>query len=73
MAAAMGEGLASVGRQASEAQARCDKGNGLNEAEANYCKHCGTALGKTVRCPVCDELNDPDARFGDASGKAMPA
>jgi ribosomal protein L40E len=75
MASALGEGL-SAGMHAgpsgqSGVTVRCSKCNELNEDDANFCHHCGTALKKTVLCPHCQEKNDPDARFCDNCGKPL--
>lgn len=73
IANAVGEGLAAANAGAKQIVVRCHKCNADNEAEARFCKGCGTPLAKTRPCPACNELNDPDARFCDHCGKPLTA
>lgn len=73
LATAVGEGLAAAGSGAKQVLVRCHKCNVTNEADAKFCKSCGTGLAKTAPCRACNELNDPDARFCDHCGKPLTA
>jgi len=71
VAAAIGEGISSSCNDHEVQVVRCHKCNEKNEAEANYCKSCGSPLSKPVICSKCGELNDPDAHFCDNCGQAV--
>jgi Double zinc ribbon len=71
VAAAVGEGLRAGAPSQHVPVARCNTCNSDNDASANFCKGCGTALAKAKPCASCSELNDPNARFCDQCGKAM--
>ncbi len=71
VAAAVGEGISSSYTGPHVQVVRCHKCNENNEASANYCKSCGSSLGKSVVCSKCGERNDPDARFCDNCGQQM--
>jgi len=78
IAAAVGAGLRegqeherSDGAGAPEALPRCERCDQANDADATFCKHCGTALAKPERCSDCGEVNDPDANFCDGCGRPL--
>jgi len=71
VAAAVGEGLRAGGPSQHVPVVRCHTCNSDNDASANFCNGCGTALTKTKPCASCSELNDPNARFCNQCGKAM--
>lgn len=71
VASAIGEGLASARSDSEMLVVRCHKCNANNDADANFCQGCGTALAKTIACPQCKELNDPDAKFCDNCGEPV--
>ena len=71
VAAAVAEGL----REGSAAEApqtrHCPKCQLENEAAANFCKSCGTPLGKTRPCSGCGGKNDPDAKYCSCCGTPL--
>lgn len=72
VATAVGEGLGAARGGERVEVVRCHKCNATNDADASFCKACGTPLVKSRPCPSCHELNDPDARFCDRCGKPIP-
>lgn len=42
-----------------------------NDADANFCDQCGSALAATYGCPKCHTENAADARFCDSCGTAL--
>jgi hypothetical protein len=72
VAAAVGEGLRSLGAS-SGAAVRCPPCNHVNAADAEFCDACGHALAGTGAGPACDEFNDPDGRFCDHCGLEIHA
>lgn len=42
-----------------------------NDADARFCKACGSEISGPYACPACGEPADPDANFCDACGKAL--
>ena len=71
LATAVGDGLRSSGFADPSRIVRCHKCNSDNDAVANFCSGCGSALRKSKECSNCHELNDPDARFCDNCGQAI--
>jgi len=72
LASAVGEGFRDNSGPSEEMRVvRCYKCNTDNEADAKYCKNCGSPLSRSKPCSNCGELNDPDARFCDNCGKAI--
>jgi membrane protease subunit (stomatin/prohibitin family) len=66
LATAVGEGLRGSG-----ARLRCPKCGQSNDADAKFCRNCGTGLG--TACPSCGHLNEAEASFCDTCGKAISA
>lgn len=68
LAGAIRDGLA-----ADESSAlSCPKCQATNEADANFCSHCGAELPRERSCPACSAANAANARFCDQCGKALP-
>ncbi|RME75589.1 MAG: zinc ribbon domain-containing protein [Planctomycetota bacterium] len=42
-----------------------------NDADARFCKRCGTALESALACARCGAANEPDARFCTDCGAAL--
>ena len=68
LAEAVGEGLGVRNAAAAAVRAGCPKCRHENEADAQFCSHCGAALPRTVLCAACRHPNAPDARFCDRCG-----
>jgi hypothetical protein len=64
MATAVGQGLQGRG-----AQAQCAKCGQSNDADARFCRNCGTGL--SMACPACGHDNESAAKFCDACGKPL--
>ena len=83
IASAVGEGLRSGGSALSGAAgvpgasgapapvARCRGCDAENDADARFCKACGSVITKGAPCSGCGEVNAPDARYCDNCGKAL--
>jgi membrane protease subunit (stomatin/prohibitin family) len=72
VAAAVSEGLREGTALKVEARSRiCPKCQTENEALANFCKSCGSPMGKTRPCAGCNEMNDQDARFCSHCGQPL--
>jgi len=70
VAQAVTEGVM-AGKSGVGIQVKCPKCNEANDADAKFCKECGTPLGRTKPCPSCRELNDHSAKFCDHCGNAL--
>jgi hypothetical protein len=62
VASAVGAGLAAGLKGVAAPQAACPTCGQANEADAQFCKHCGAAIGGKP-CPACKGTNPADARF----------
>ena len=71
VAGAIGDGLRS-GPAGERSAVACPSCRADNEADASFCKSCGSALGKVKPCPNCGHDNDADARFCNTCGKPIP-
>lgn len=68
VASAVAAGLAAGAGNAGLA-ASCPKCGGSNDANAKFCKQCGSPLSTT--CPSCGRANDADAKFCDHCGAGL--
>lgn len=47
---------------------KCPKCQLENRDEANFCRSCGTPIGRDIFCPNCEASNHSDSRFCEKSG-----
>lgn len=72
VAAAVSAGLREGTVLKAEAGSRsCPKCQTENEALANFCKSCGSPMGKTRPCAGCGGMNDLDAKFCSHCGQPL--
>lgn len=72
VAAAIAQGLRDGAvAEGPQATRHCPKCQAENEATANFCKGCGTPLGKTLPCASCGGKNDPDAKYCNCCGTPL--
>ncbi len=65
VATALGEGFAAA---KSTHATRCQKCGATNDADARFCRACGSPVTTSKHCAKCGEENDSDARFCDHCG-----
>jgi len=69
IAAAAGQGLQET--PPAVPMVHCPKCHADNEASANFCQVCGSALLHVLTCGKCGEHNKPEARFCKHCGQSL--
>lgn len=71
LAGAIGEGVRAGGSAARGPALACRSCDAANDADARFCKGCGTPVVRSNVCAGCGEPNDLDAKYCDHCGKLV--